>query len=171
MHNLEIKVPLADRAATEVLLRALGAALEWTRSQRDTFFAVPAGWLKLREEGGSRVELIAYRRATDRAGPRRSEYQIAPAASPRDLERVLAGALGVEGVVRKERTLWRYGHTRIHLDRVEGLGEFLELETVVEGIAEEEAQGEIDRLIAALHLDRGAMIAVPYRDLQAARAP
>lgn len=44
------------------------------------------------------------------------------------LQAVLSEALGVQGVVKKERRLYMVGQTRVHLDRVEGLGDFLELE-------------------------------------------
>ena len=60
---------------------------------------------------------------------------------------------------------WRWRHTRVHLDRVEGLGEFLELETVLDGIDEAAGQAESEELIGALELDRGLFLARPYRDM------
>jgi predicted adenylyl cyclase CyaB len=161
---VEIKCPLADREAVEDRLGKLGAGWHWTRPQTDTFYAVPIGWLKLREQAGD-AELISYRRPTDDAGPRTSEYDVLPVEDPELVKRLLARVLPVDVVVRKTRTLWVHGHTRIHLDRVEGLGDFVELETVVDGITEEEARAEADRLIDALELPREEFLAVPYRDL------
>jgi len=163
--NIEVKCPLADREAVEDRLRALGAGWHWTDRQTDTFFAVPTGWLKLREPAGGFAELISYRRSTEDSGPRRSEYDVVPVDDPGLVKRLLSRVLPVDGVVEKTRTLWFHGHTRIHLDRVENLGEFLELETVVDDISPEEARAEADRLIEALELPREEFLAVPYRDL------
>jgi len=132
MENIEIKTPLADRAATEARVRAMGAAFAWSRRQRDVFFRVPSGYLKLRTDESGAAELIAYVRAAG-ADPRSSDYDIAPVADPAALEAVLRRSLGVRGVVEKTRRLFLWRHTRIHLDEVAGLGAFLELETVVGG--------------------------------------
>ena len=70
MKNIEIKSPLADRPGTEERLRSLGAKLEWTRRQVDTFFNSHSGWLKLREVEGCPAELISYRRSLENSGPR-----------------------------------------------------------------------------------------------------
>lgn len=162
--NIEIKAPLADRAGVQSRLRDMCADEQWTRRQLDTFFSVPRGWLKLREEDG-RVELIAYTRSTDNAGPRASDYQVLPVHDAAAMSELLARVAPVDAVVEKQRTMWLWRHTRIHLDRVAGLGDFLELETVVDGIMEEAAMAECDEVIAALALDRSTFLAVPYRDL------
>ncbi len=167
--NVEIKVPLADRGAVEDKLQQIGAGWHWTRRQVDTFYEVPNGWLKLREPAGERAELISYRRATDDAGPRPSEYDVLPVEDAELVKRLLGRVLPEGGVVEKTRTLWFQGNTRIHLDRVEGLGDHLELETVVEGISEEDARAESERLIDLLELPRDEFISVPYRDLLVAR--
>jgi adenylate cyclase len=156
---------LPDRAAVEARLRHLGARHEWTRRQRDAFFPVPTGWLKLRETDGARAQLISYVRSTDDAGPRRSEYDVVRFDDAIAMNGVLTRALGAEIVVTKERALWWLDHTRVHLDRVDGLGEFLELETVVEGITPEEADVEARRIAEALALDPADYLPVPYRDL------
>jgi len=170
MENIEIKTPLEDRAAAERRLRALGAREMGAIGQRDTFFDVPRGWLKLREQEGRPPELIAYLRSTQDAGPRPSQYDVRILDDAPSWKRLLGRVLPVDGVVEKTRTLWIHGHTRIHLDRVAGLGEFLELETMVEGITLQEAQAEAGRLVEALGLDRGAFLSRPYRDLLRERA-
>jgi adenylate cyclase class IV len=163
--NVEIKARLRDPLRVRPLAASLSDAPGEVLHQEDTFFRVPAGRLKLRVLGEGRGELILYSRA-DEAGPKASEYSIAPTSDPQALRRILCAVLEVDGVVRKERMLYRIGQTRLHLDRVEGLGEFLELEVVLrpgqsvsDGIRT--AREILDRLgIGEEDLVRGA-----YRDL------
>jgi len=165
MQNIEIKAKLRNRGNVESRLRALGAKCLWTHRQTDTFFEVPRGWLKLREAEGRPPELIAYERSSELALPRASNYEVLVVKDADACRRLLARVLPVDKFVEKERTLWIYEHTRIHLDRVDELGEFIELETVVEGITEREAREETQRVQATLGIDREDLIAVPYRDL------
>jgi len=164
VQNIEIKAPVADVAALTARIEALGARREWTHRQRDVFFRVPTGYLKLRSVEGHPGELIAYVRAAG-TGPRPSDYDIARVDDPATLERVLAQSLGLRGTVAKTRTLFLWRHTRIHLDRVEGLGDFMELETVVEGISEEAARAEAAAAIEALALDPAAFLDRPYLEM------
>lgn len=167
MQNIEVKTPLRDRAKAEARLEALGARRVWTRKQADTFFGVPrsVAWLKLREAEGRPPELISYERSTGHSGPRPSDYDVIILKDAATWKRLLARVLPIEVVVRKERTLWIYEHTRIHLDRVEELGEFLELETVVDDIRIAEAREENERVVNALALDPSEFVPLPYRDL------
>ncbi|TRZ06471.1 hypothetical protein HGM15179_020637 [Zosterops borbonicus] len=77
-----------------------------------------------------RGQLIFYERP-DSAGPKLSQFSITPTADPEGLQSVLSQSLGVLGTVTKERLLLLLGQTRVHLDRVQGLGDFLELEVVL----------------------------------------
>ena len=165
MQNIELKSRLHDRAKTEKRLEALGARRMWARRQKDTFFAVPMGWLKLRETEDKPPELISYVRSTTSAEPRASDYDVIIVKDPTGLKSLLGRVLPVDKIVEKERTLWIYGHTRVHLDRLDSLGEFLELETVVEGLDPGEARAENERLVKALALDPADFLGVPYRDL------
>lgn len=103
--------------------------------QDDTFFPCANGRLKLRAFSDHDGQLIFYQRP-DSAGPKQSFYVISPTASPDTLRQSLTLAYGESGRVRKHRTLFMVGRTRVHLDKVEGLGDFLELEVV---LAEDEA--------------------------------
>jgi predicted adenylyl cyclase CyaB len=170
VRNIEIKSAVTDLAALERRVLAIGAIRVWTRGQRDTFFRVPEGYLKLRVIEGSPAELIAYARAPG-TDPRPSEYDIAPVADPARLEEVLARSLGRRGVVEKTRTLYLWRHTRIHLDEVAGLGTFLELETVVDGISLDEAEAEAREAIRALELDPSRFLDRPYLELLEAGRP
>ncbi len=165
MQNVEIKTPLRDRPKVEKRLEAVGARRMWQRKQRDTFFKVPKGWLKLRETEETRPEVISYERSTSHSGPRESRYDVVPVGNAETWKRLLGRVLPTDTVVEKERTLWVYEHTRIHLDAVVGLGDYLELETIIMDIDPEEAKSEAERLIQVLALDPADFVAVPYRDL------
>lgn len=135
--------------------------------QDDTFFHCNAGRLKLRLFSAEAGELIFYRRA-DRQGPKESHYLRTPTADPGSLRASLSLAYGVAGRVRKHRTLFLAGRTRIHLDRVEGLGDYLELEVVLAD-AEPAAAGEQEalRLMRALGVEPSRLVDVAYVDLLA----
>jgi predicted adenylyl cyclase CyaB len=163
VRNLEFKARLID--ATSVLKRAreLGADLWGDLRQTDTYFAVDGGRLKLRETAGFQAELIYYRRDEDGAD-RPSDYEIAHSADADALRSVLTHALGVVATVKKRRTLLVLDSTRIHLDNVEGLGSFIELETPIKE-DEAEARVRIDALVAALGFDWSDCLRVSYLDL------
>ena len=108
---------LADQGPTEIV-------------QDDTFFPCASGRLKLRAFSATDGQLIFYRRS-DEAGLKESFYLISPTSSPDTLREALTLAYGQAGRVRKLRTFFLVGRTRIHLDRVEDLGHFLELEVVM----------------------------------------
>jgi len=128
--NIEIKARISDTRAVEALAAALSDTAPELIEQEDTFFNVPRGRLKLRVFSPTKGELIFYER-DDCAGPKCSLYSIVPTIDPSALKSLLSAALGVRAVVRKRRTLYLCGQTRIHLDDVEGLGDFLELEVVL----------------------------------------
>jgi adenylate cyclase class IV len=162
--NIEAKWrhPRLEDGRTRAL--SLGAREAGHLEQRDTFFVAPRGRLKLREFGDGSAELIAYQRP-DSGAARESNYVLCAAPEPRVLADALTHALGLVGVVVKKRELLLFEHTRIHLDRVDGLGSFIELETVVTTQTDAEACNELDRIAAALALDPAERVAVAYIDL------
>jgi adenylate cyclase, class 2 len=170
--NLEIKAGFDDLQRAADVARAAGGSYQGTLEQVDTYFHARAGRLKLRHnvhlaldgERTERLELIAYQRPDD-SGTRESTYTVSRLERGDDCMTGLAAVLGVRVVVRKRRELWLVGATRIHLDEVEGLGRFVELETVVTAQPLREARREHDELIAALGIDRESTIAGSYSDL------
>jgi len=114
---------------------------------------------------GASAELIAYLRP-EGDGPKVSEYMRAPVEAPHLLNAALASSLGTRGVVRKTRSLYRIGQTRVHLDAVEGLGEFLELEVVLRETQSVNEGEEIARkLLAMLGVSPRQLVAGAYIDL------
>jgi homotetrameric cytidine deaminase len=131
--NVELKAVDPDPARTLELALASGADDHGVIVQRDTYFHVPSGRLKLREEEPGEAHLIAYARPDD-ASVRVSAYRVVPA--PDGTLAALSETLGVDVVVEKRRHLLLWETVRIHLDEVEGLGSFVELEAVAEDDAD-----------------------------------
>ena len=163
--NVEIKARAADPGRLRALALALADGPPVVIEQTDTFFAAGSGRLKLRVFTDGAGELINYDRP-DAAGPKTSRYGIAPVADGAAMLAVLSAALPVRGIVRKRRELLLCGRTRIHLDRVEGLGDFLELEVV---LAEDEnlaaGEAEAQELMARLGIAPGDLVTGAYVDL------
>jgi homotetrameric cytidine deaminase len=157
--NIEIKARDADPARSLELALGLGAEDQGEIAQRDTYFAGANGRLKLREQTPGEAELIEYRRP-DEAGPRESEYRVVPVADSEALKAALDAALGTLAVVEKRRRLLVSDGVRIHLDEVEGLGSFVELEAV--GESDPEA---LERIGDALGIDDDSLVAGSYSDL------
>ena len=164
--NVEIKARIDSVEALLPLARALSddEHLQLIH-QDDTFFDAPHGRLKLRVFGDGSGELIHYQRP-DADGPKVSDYLLAPVPEPESLREVLTRACGLLGRVRKERILVLVGATRIHLDRVQGLGDFLELEVVLaEGQTEAEGAAIAQALMAQLKIDPAQLVRGAYLDL------
>lgn len=192
MHNLELKVRCPDQAALDgLVVRAQDGGASYVRAlmQRDTYYVVPHGRLKLREwhqdappatdqdqaihadaeASDAGATLIAYARP-DQSGSRLSDYLLSPIPDPATTRESLARALGVRVVVEKRRLLYHWGHTRIHFDRVADLGAFVELETLLDHFPaegrEQAAEQEHRAVIALLGLDTLPVIAGSYSDLR-----
>jgi len=163
--NIEIKA----RARNFVEIQARADSLSDTPveviPQEDIFFNTPHGRLKLRVLSADKGQLIYYTRP-DQEGPKRSDYHIFLTTDPGNLKHVLELAYGIRGVVRKTRYLYLIGQTRVHLDEVEGLGQFMELEVVMrEGQSAAEGQAIAEGLMASLGVERSDLLEGAYMDL------
>lgn len=168
--NIEIKARARDKAVLQARAEALTDAPPVILVQEDTFFHVPRGRLKLREQVPGRAQLVYYERPNQR-GPKRSDYYLFETDQPTALKTLLSQALGVRGVVRKVRTLYLHKQTRIHLDEVEGLGTFVELEVVLhQGQSEAEGQAIARHVMDELGIPSSDLIEDAYIDLQEAQA-
>jgi predicted adenylyl cyclase CyaB len=164
--NIEIKARVDSIDALLPQALALSDDDHLQRIQQDdTFFAVPHGRLKLRVFADGSGELIHYHRA-DADGPKLSDYVISPVLEPGTLRETLSRACGQLGRVRKQRILVLVGNTRVHLDRVDGLGDFLELEVVLQpGQNEADGQAIAHTLMASLGVQPGQLVRGAYLDL------
>lgn len=166
--NVEIKARVADLAALRARAERLANRRLGVDRQVDTYFRVPNGRLKLRESALSGGQLVPYLRP-DAQGARRSDYLVVPVAEAARLKSLLAGILGVHRVVRKTREILLVDNVRIHLDEVDGLGSFLELEAVFDGSAagEQREREKVARLLAELEIDESQLVATSYEALLA----
>jgi adenylate cyclase class IV len=163
--NVEIKAAVADFTGATAALATLSPGPGVALAQEDTFFHCRGGRLKLRRLAVDAGELIAYERA-DQAEPRTSDYHLVPTAEPERLRGVLAAACGIIGTVRKRRTVHMVGRTRVHLDEVEGLGRFVELEVVLEdGEPVQHGVAEAQGLMALLGIQEDQLVSQAYVDL------
>ena len=163
--NVEIKARVRNRPSLVARAQGIADGPPVEMVQDDTFFACSNGRLKLRTFSESRGELIFYQRP-DSTAPRESQYVITPTSCPSKLRETLASALGECGRVRKKRTLFRVGTTRIHVDEVEGLGDFMELEVVLsENQSVDEGVATARRVMRQLGIRDQDLVDKAYVDL------
>jgi len=163
--NIEIKARVRDFNEIKTRAEKLSDTPAEVIPQEDTFFNIPQGRLKLRVLAADSGQLIYYTRP-DQEGPKRSDYHISHTADPENLKHVLELAYGIRGVVKKTRYLYLVGQTRVHLDDVEGLGHFMELEVVMrEGQGDAEGQEIAEGLMNSLGVERSDLLDGAYMDL------
>lgn len=168
--NLEIKARCRDLEAARRRAEAIATEYLGLDHQVDTYFVTRQGRLKLRESSLSGGQLVPYLRP-DQPGPKRSDYRVIPVEEPASLKALLTEILGRHRVVDKQREIFLFENVRIHLDRVKGLGSFLELEAVFDGSpgAEPEQQRKVDWLMKELGVAEDDLLATSYEALVEAR--
>lgn len=163
--NIELKARVADLAEAEARCVGLGAERRGVLAQRDTYFKVPHGRLKLREQEGETAQLIFYLR-TDIAGARESHFTIVEVSDAGAMLTMLGEALGPRGRVEKQRTLYMWHGARIHLDAVEGLGEFVEIEAPLRSSSDAaHAHEQVSELRAALDIPDADLVVTSYGEM------
>jgi predicted adenylyl cyclase CyaB len=163
--NIEIKARTRDFEEIRRRAESLSDTSVEVIPQEDIFFNTEKGRLKLRVLALNLGQLIYYTRP-DQQGPKRSEYHIYETPDPENLRRVLELAYGIRGVVKKTRYLYLVGQTRVHLDDVEGLGQFMELEVVMgERQGDAEGQAIAEALMSRLGVGKGDLLEGAYMDL------
>jgi predicted adenylyl cyclase CyaB len=167
--NIELKAGVDDLEAARRAAIELGAVLHSVERQRDTYFRVATGRLKLRrrwiEAQPVVSELIFYQRP-DAATARGSDYMLLPIANGDALLGMLAAALGVLVEVNKTRTVYLHDNVRIHLDAVDGLGSYLEFEAIVDARCDDAgARAKIDRLQNYFRLAATQILQSSYSDM------
>jgi predicted adenylyl cyclase CyaB len=163
--NIEIKARVIDRDALIDRAAVLATSPRVDIEQDDTFFRCDAGRLKLRTLDEDHGELIFYQRP-DEVGPRASFYMATVTRDPSALRETLTLAYGSAGRVRKHRVLFIAGRTRIHLDRVENLGDFVELEVAIEDPTDTDSgTSEAEAIMDALGIEPAQLVSTAYVDL------
>lgn len=169
--NIEIKAYVKNFDEIRRRAKALTDTPVQVIPQEDIFFNTPQGRLKLRILSTDQGQLIYYTRP-DQEGPKRSDYHLSMTHDPDNLARVLELSYGIRGIVRKTRYLYLVGQTRIHLDQVDSLGQFMELEVVMhEGQSDAEGQAIAEDLMDRLGVERSDLLEGAYMDLLEAGTP
>ena len=133
--------------------------------QEDTFFQTQNGRLKLREFADGTAEFIFYERQ-DSDGPKTSTYIRSECVCPASMKASLEKAVGICETVKKHREVFFIDQTRVHLDNVEGLGTFVELEVVMrDGQTESEGQAIANELMQSLEISNDQLVSGAYADL------
>jgi predicted adenylyl cyclase CyaB len=163
--NVEIKARVHDFEALKRAVEALSDTPVEVIDQLDTFYITPRGRLKLRVLAPDRCELIQYARSDD-SEAKTSTYEIVRSSDPAALSRILESALPIRGVVTKRRHLYLIGSTRVHLDEVEGLGTFMELEVVLGKDQTADGGATIaNSLVSELGIHKDDLVSGAYIDL------
>ena len=163
--NIEIKAKVADPCRISRLAKAISDTTPILIEQHDTFFFCSYGRLKLRRNSAKAAELIFYSRPNS-CSPKRCDYNICEIADAENLMTVLTRALGIQATLIKTRTLFLVGQTRIHVDSVEGLGNFVELEVVLrESQTTEEGHTIAQKLMDLLEISKCDLLEGSYVDL------
>ncbi|CAH4035893.1 adenylate cyclase CyaB [Pieris brassicae] len=170
MRNVEIKARVDDIKRICELAEELSGGTFKLIEQDDTFYNVPNGRLKLRIYEDSSATLVRYER-NDEGGPKLSNYDLLEFSSNEKeksvkLDKMLKQCLGERGRVVKERKLYMVGQTRVHIDTVKGLGDFMELEVVLRPEQTlEEGQKIAEDLKTKLEVKDEHLIECAYMDL------
>ena len=159
---IELKARLSSLEPARVLIIAMGARYVGTQQQRDTYFNVQGGRLKLREVEGEASKLIYYERE-DISEPKKSDVLLHDAPEPKSLKAILEKALGTRVVIEKTREIYRHKGTQIHLDTVDGLGNFIEFEREMRDPLADRVV--LDELMEVLGIEKGDLIGGSYSDL------
>lgn len=164
--NYEIKVRYENLKFAEKQAIMADANLLGIDHQRDTYFVTGKGRLKLRFSDLSEPYLIPYLRE-DQKGIKLSRYEKIPVENADSVREIFASLLGVEMEIRKTRTIYIYENVRIHLDKVEKLGSFIELEAVFNPTEsdEESEKMKINHLMNLFEINSKDLLADSYYDL------
>ncbi len=163
--NLELKIKLNSFNGIKKLLKKMDAQFIGVLNQKDVYYKTTGGLLKLRIENENQ-SIIKYLR-NENGKDRFSDYHYLK-FSFGDAEKFFSGVFAAEAVVQKKRLLYLYDNTRVHLDAVKGLGNFLELETLVLN-GKADAKKRFNKIKKLLQLDKFEEIKKSYRDLSLVR--
>ncbi len=163
--NVEIKAEGVDPVRVRSTLREQGAREVGTDRQVDTYFNVERGRLKLRE-GNIENYLIYYERA-DQPGPKQADIYLYETEPDAKLKSLLEAALGVRVVVEKTREIYFVENVKFHIDEVEGLGSYMEIEAIDRDgeIGVEQLRKQCESFLQMFDIREDQLVASSYSDL------
>ena len=162
---IEIKARCNDHDKIREILIGEGANYKGLDEQRDTYFRVPHGRLKLRE-GNIENNLIHYDRP-DQEGPKQSSVLLYKSNPGSNLKAILKKALGILVVVEKKREIYFIDNIKFHIDTVAGLGTFIEIEAIDEtgNIGKERLQEQCEHYLERFGVRSTDLVSCSYSDL------
>ena len=163
--NIEIKARCANPQAIRDILREKGADFCGTDHQTDTYFKVERGRLKLRE--GNIENALVYYEREDQAGPKQAQVTLYPTTPGSTLKEILTQSLGVLVVVKKRREIYFIENVKFHLDTIDGLGTFVEIEAIDKDgtIGKDRLLAQCQSYLALFMVSPNDLVAVSYSDL------
>jgi adenylate cyclase, class 2 len=163
--NIEIKAKSNNQDEIREILKSNNSEFKGEDRQIDTYFKISHGRLKLRE-GNMENYLVHYVRE-NKEGPKRSDVTLYKSTPGSSLKDILTKSLGVLVVVDKKREIYFIDNVKFHIDTVEGLGAFVEIEAIAtdENIAIETLQNQCDKYLELLGIKKEDLISVSYSDL------
>jgi predicted adenylyl cyclase CyaB len=163
--NIEIKARTNKVDRIRQFLLDNGADYKGLDVQTDTYFNVPAGRLKLRQ-GNIENSLIFYNRENV-SGPKQSDFDLLPMIQGEELKFILSKALGVKVAVRKHREIYYIKNVKFHLDTLDGIGQFVEIEAMNKGndIPIERLRDQCDFYITAFEINEQDLVPISYSDI------
>lgn len=165
MKNLELKVKYCDRKRVFNALKKLNAEYEGILYQRDVYFDITPGRLKLRSINNAIHQLIYYKR-NNRATAKYSNYYISEISHPKNVEEILSDIYSVRTIVSKSRRLFFWQNVRIHIDNVYSLGKFMEFEIICNTILQEnESLNKMKYLKEIFNIKNSDVLSSSYSDM------
>jgi adenylate cyclase, class 2 len=164
--NVEIKARCDNAEKIRNYLLENKADFKGTDLQTDTYFNVANGRLKLRE-GNIENNLIYYER-TNQAGPKGSDFILTKIPEVDKLKESLSKANGIKTVVKKKREIYYISNVKFHIDEVEGLGSFIEIEAgnIIADLNKEELQKQCEFYMNQFEIEEKDLIEVSYSDMR-----
>jgi adenylate cyclase class 2 len=163
--NVEIKARCSNAEFIRDYLQVNNAELKGTDEQTDTYFNVPNGRLKLRE-GNIENNLIFYERE-NQAGPKNSKFNLVKITDARGLKEVLTKSNGIKVVVKKKREIYYIKNVKFHIDKVPGLGSFVEIEAgnILADLDAEKLKSQCDFYMKELGIKPEDLVEISYSDM------
>lgn len=160
--EIKARLPSLDPARRKIL--SMGAHLDGTFRQVDTYYNSPAGRLKLRDVEDEPVSKLIHYDREDTPDPKRSDVTIHETEEPGPLKTILERALGIKVTVTKTREIYQHQGTQIHLDTVEDLGTFIEFERPITDLPRD--REVLQTLMQQLNIKAKDLITGSYSDLK-----
>lgn len=163
--NVEIKASCSNPEFIRNYLFTKNAKFIGTDRQIDTYFNVTNGRLKLRE-GVIENNLIFYER-NNQPGPKSSFFNLIKISDPNGLKEVLKNSIGIKMIVTKKREIYYIGNIKFHIDEVDELGSFVEIEAgnILVDLTELELTEQCNFYLKEFGIKTKDLIAESYSDM------